>query len=253
MSDNVDRTIPQANVSLTYDGAALNFTWNEASGTLTATLPAADSGYHRVSVTACDASGNLARASADVKPAGTRTSPFGDMAGHWAEPYATYLYDTGVSKGTGVEIPVYQPEKNITRAEFFAMVARWMDLDLTQYANVELPFVDAASIPDWALNEVKAMYSLGILKGGANESGLTVNALATISRAEAMTILGRTQARGYAEPELTFSDAGQVPDWAAGYLRSLVGQGVITGNDNRIRPNDLLTRGEVAKLLYAMM
>lgn len=73
------------------------------------------------------------------------------------------------------------------------------------------PFVDAASIPDWALNEVKAMYSLGILKGGANESGLTVNALATISRAEAMTILGRTQARGYAEPELTFSDAGQVP------------------------------------------
>ena len=253
VSDNVDRTIPQANVILTYDGATLNFTWNEASGTLTATLPAADSGYHRVSVTACDASGNLARASADVKPAGTRTSPFGDMAGHWAEPYATYLYDTGVSKGTGVEIPVYQPEKNITRAEFFAMVARWMDLDLTQYANVELPFVDAASIPDWALNEVKAMYSLGILKGGANESGLTVNALATISRAEAMTILGRTQARGYAEPELTFSDAGQVPDWAAGYLRSLVGQGVITGNDNRIRPNDLLTRGEVAKLLYAML
>ena len=30
-----------------------------------------------------------------------------------------------------------------------------------------------------------------------------------------MTILGRTQARGYAEPELTFSDAGQVPDWWA--------------------------------------
>lgn len=80
VSDNVDRTIPQANVSLTYDGATLNFTWNEASGTLTATLPAADSGYHRVSVTACDASGNLARASADIKPAGTRTSPFGDMA-----------------------------------------------------------------------------------------------------------------------------------------------------------------------------
>lgn len=63
----------------------------------------------------------------------------GIWRGHWAEPYATYLYDTGVSKGTGVEIPVYQPEKNITRAEFFAMVARWMDLDLTQYANVELP------------------------------------------------------------------------------------------------------------------
>ena len=125
--------------------------------------------------------------------------------------------------------------------------------DLTQYANVELPFVDAASIPDWALNEVKGhVYSLGIL-GAGNQSGLTVNALATISRAEAMTILGRTQARGLCRAGAHLLRRGQVPDWAAGYLRSLVGQGVITGNDNRIRPNDLLTRGEVAKLLYAML
>ena len=249
----MDRTIPQANVSLTYDGATLNFTWNEASGTLTATLPAADSGYHRVSVTACDASGNLARASADIKPAGTRTSPFGDMAGHWAEPYATYLYDTGVSKGTGVEIPVYQPEKNITRAEFFAMVARWMDLDLTQYANVELPFVDAASIPDWALNEVKAMYSLGILKGGANESGLTVNALATISRAEAMTILGRMTEKGYPQAALSaFSDAAAVPSWAKEHVATLVGMEVVGGSNGKLRPSSPVTRAEVAKMLFTL-
>ena len=253
LSDNVDRTISEANVSVTYDGAALDFTWNEAAGTLTATLPAADSGYHRLSVTAGDASGNLARASADIQPAAARTSPFGDMTGHWAEAYATYLYDTGVSQGTGGEVPLYQPDKSITRAEFFAMVARWMGLDLTQYADVELPFVDADAIPDWALNEIKAMYSLGILQGAAGANGLAVNAQSTISRAEAMTILGRTQAKGYAEPELTFTDAGDVPDWAASYLRSLVGQGVITGSNNQIRPNDALTRGEVAKMLYAML
>ena len=253
LSDNVDRTISEANVSVTYDGAALDFTWNEAAGTLTATLPAADSGYHRLSVTAGDASGNLARASADIQPAAARTSPFGDMTGHWAEANATYLYDTGVSQGTGGEVPLYQPDKSITRAEFFAMVARWMGLDLTQYADVELPFVDADAIPDWALNEIKAMYSLGILQGAAGANGLAVNAQSTISRAEAMTILGRTQAKGYAEPELTFTDAGDVPDWAASYLRSLVGQGVITGSNNQIRPNDALTRGEVAKMLYAML
>lgn len=44
-----------------------------------------------------------------------------------------------------------------------------------------------------------------------------------------------------------------MPTGRPAILRSLVGQGVITGNDNRIRPNDLLTRGEVAKLLYAML
>ena len=253
VSDNVDRTIPQESVSLTYDGAALSFTWNESAGTLSASLPAADTGYHRATVTVSDASGNLGRASADIQPASDRTSPFADMTGHWAEQYATYLYDNGISMGTGVDTVVYQPDKSITRAEFFTMVARWMDLDLTQYAGVELPFVDAASIPDWALNAVKAMYSLGILQGAGVEGGLAANASATISRAEAMTILGRTQARGYAQPELTTDDAGQVGDWALPYVQSLVGQGVVTPTDNKLRPTDALTRGELAQLLYAIL
>ena len=253
VSDNVDRTIPQENVSLTYDGAALSFTWNESTGTLSASLPAADTGYHRATVTVSDASGNLGRASADIQPASDRTSPFADMTGHWAEQYATYLYDNGISMGTGVDTVVYQPDKSITRAEFFTMVARWMDLDLTQYAGVELPFVDAASIPDWALDAVKAMYSLGILQGAGVEGGLAANASATISRAEAMTILGRTQAKGYAQPELTTDDAGQVGDWALPYVQSLVGQGVVTPTDNKLRPTDALTRGELAQLLYAIL
>ena len=253
VSDNVDRTIPQESVSLTYDGAALSFTWNESTGTLSASLPAADTGYHRATVTVSDASGNLGRASADIQPASDRTSPFADMTGHWAEQYATYLYDNGISMGTGVDTVVYQPDKSITRAEFFTMVARWMDLDLTQYAGVELPFVDAASIPDWALDAVKAMYSLSILQGAGVEGGLAANASATISRAEAMTILGRTQARGYAQPELTTDDAGQVGDWALPYVQSLVGQGVVTPTDNKLRPTDALTRGELAQLLYAIL
>ena len=254
VSDDVDQTIPQANVSVTYDGAALSFTWNESKGTLTATLPAADSGYHRVSVTVSDASGNLARASADIKPSAQRTSPFGDMTGHWAEPYATFLYDQGISQGTGGDVPQYQPNRNITRAEFFAMVAHWMDLDLTQYSGVELPFADKDKIPDWAINEIKAMYSLGLLQGAESAGGLMCNPTATITRAEAITLLGRTQAKGYAQAELTaFTDAGQVPAWAAEYTGILVGQGVVSGTNDQIRPSGLLTRGEVAKLLYAML
>ena len=62
VSDNMDKTIPQGNLTLTYDGAPLQFTWNESAGTLSATLPAADNGYHRVTLVAGDASGNLARA-----------------------------------------------------------------------------------------------------------------------------------------------------------------------------------------------
>ena len=97
------------------------------------------------------------------------------------------------------------------------------------------------------------MYSLGILKGSSDNGVLKCGAGTTISRAEAMTILGRTQARGYAEVELNFSDAAQVPDWSATFVRSLVGQGVVNGYNNLIQPLNPITRGEVAKMLYAML
>lgn len=245
VTDDVDRSIPQKNLSLTYDGERLGFTWNESTGTLSATLPAADAGYHRVSVSAADASGNLSRASADVLPAGERTQVFTDMGGHWADAYAAFLYDAGVTNGVSAADGslLYQPDKNITRAEFFALTARWLGLDLSQYAGVELPFADSAELPGWALNEVKAMYALGIVNGALENGVLKVKALSTISRAEAMAILGRTQAKGYAQAELTFDDAALVPSWAADYVKSLAGQGVVSGYNNRIRPNDPLTRG----------
>ena len=97
------------------------------------------------------------------------------------------------------------------------------------------------------------MYSLGILQGASSGGQLLANPSATITRAEAMTILGRTQAKGFAQAELTFSDAGQVPSWSLSYVKTLVAQGVVSGNNNQIRPSDSITRGEVAKLLYAML
>ncbi|MCI8527297.1 MAG: S-layer homology domain-containing protein, partial [Oscillospiraceae bacterium] len=168
---------------------------------------------------------------------------------------AAYLYDAGVIKGVPTEegTILFQPGRQITRAEFFTMLARWMGLDLEQYQDVALPFNDAAQVPDWALGEVKAMYSLGILKGAGGDDGLWVNAQATISRAEVMTLLGRTQPKGYGEAPMDFEDGGQVPDWALPYAASLVSQGVVEGQDNKILPLSPATRGEVAKMLYFML
>ena len=148
---------------------------------------------------------------------------------------------------------VFQPDKNITRGEFALMVARWMGLDLASYSNVELPFADASSIASWALDGMKAMYAEGIIKGSLDSGTLVVRANDSISRAEAMTILGRIQNKGYVRSELTFSDAGDVASWALPYVQSLVGQGIISGYDNQLRPNDPVKRGEVAKMLYCML
>lgn len=253
VTDNVDRTFAAGQITLTYDGASIPFYWDEAAGTLSATLPAAGETSHRVSVTAADASGNLGRSALTIEPEGERDGIFSDMAEHWANSYALYLYDTGVTKGVPVgEELQFQPDKDITRAEFFALVARWLDLNLDLYAGVELPFADGDSIPEWALGEVKAMYSLGLLKGALADGQVYVKAGATISRAEAMTILGRTQPMGYGGTALSAPDAGQVPGWALPYVQSLGAQGVLGDPDSAVRPLDLLTRGEMAMLLYQM-
>ena len=43
-----------------------------------------------------------------------------------------------------------------------------------------------------------------------------------------------------------------MPAWALDYVRILVGQGVVSGYGNKLNPNQSITRGEVATMLYTM-
>ncbi len=274
VSDNVDKSFAAPAVTLSYDGATLAGQWNAEKGTLTAQLPipeaaaqeAADpeSGEgqavapepqpaHRVSVTAVDVSGNLGRVSQDIP--GDALVEFADLTEHWAAAYVSYLYEQGITNGVAADEGLYfLPNNTITRAEFSTMVARWMGLDLTKYESVELPFADAAEIPEWAVPAVKAMYQRGIVQGSMDYGVLYAYPNAGISRAEVMTILGRTQLRGWPEKELDgFEDRAEIPEWAVSYVRSLVGQGIINGYENgTLKPNASMTRGEVAKVLTAL-
>ena len=254
LQDDLGGGFTASQISVSYDGQPLTFTLT--GSTVTALLPERDGFAHRVTVTAADASGNLGRASLDIPADAGRTSPFTDMSGHWAESYVNYLYDQGISTGVASgDSYLFQPTKNITRGEFALMVARWMRLDLTAYSAVPLPFADTASIPDWCLNAVKAMYALGIMQGSSNGgSALYANTTQTISRAEALTMLGRIQQKGYAAADLTvYADAAAIPSWAAEHIASMAAQGVISGRpDGTLAPTTPVTRCEIAKILYAM-
>ena len=252
LADDVDASFEEAQISVTYDGQPLDFTL--AGSTVTAVLPANDGSAHRVTVTAVDASGNIGRGSADLAADGQREEPFLDMETHWAREYVNYLYDQKISNGIEVEGGFqFQPNKNITRGEFALMAAHWLRLDLTQYSDVELPFADLANIPSWCLDGIKAMYAMGVMQGSAGDGGTYAYAGQSITRAEAMTLLGRIQPKGYAAADLTFTDAGDVPAWAADYVGTMVAQGIVNGYaDNTIAPNSSITRGEIAKVLYTM-
>ena len=253
VSDDVDRAIAAGAVMLQYDGAMIPGEWNAAANTYTATLPELTLGSHRVTVTAVDISGNVGRASYDIP--GEAVVEFADMVDHWAQPYAGYLFEQGITYGVADGDQVYfQPNSNITRAEFFTLVARWMGLDLAEYEDVELPFADLADIPEWAVAPVKAMYQRGVIQGSLDGGVLYLHPMSGVSRCEVMTILGRTQMKGYPEVELSdFTDSAEVPAWAESYVRSLVGQGIDKGyGDGTLKVTAPMTRGEAAKVLWAL-
>ncbi len=253
LNDNMGQEFTNEQISVTYDGWNLAFVWD--GSTLTAQLPTTDGLAHRVTVTVVDTSGNIGRASLDIAAGETWINPFSDTDDHWAASYAGYLYDQGISTGviSGQSV-LFQPDKNITRGEFALMISRWMRLDLTAYRNVQLPFADVANIPDWCLDSVKAMYALGIMQGSSPDGIITyANAGTSISRAEALTMLGRIQEKGYEQAELTFSDTSKIPDWSLEYIKTMVAQGIINGRpDGTINPTLPITRCEIAKILHAM-
>ena len=259
VSDAVDGAIPQSQMTLLVDGKAAAFTVS-SSGTVTASLSLSDGKAHRISLTAWDASGNVSRSGWDVAATAETASPFVDLTSasgstHWAASYVNYLYERGVITGIEEKGAYYaKPDKQMTRAEFAVMLMRWMGLNEADYANVTLPFADADQIDSWALSAAKAMYALGIMTGnGAADGTVTFDARSTVTRAQAMTMLGRIQEKGYAYGDLSvFSDSSQVPSWALPYLQTMYAQGILAGSDGKINPNGAMTRGQACKILYMM-
>ncbi len=180
-----------------------------------------------------------------------RGDPFTDMAGHWSQEYVTELYQMGLTTGTlqpdGTY--VYQPDSGLTRGELLVFVSRMLGVDTALYAEVELPFADLASIPEWMMPDVKSMYALQVVSGSAENGALFAGVGDRVTREAAMTMLGRILANQQSYDLSVFADGAAVSDWASGYVQTLVANGVVSGSDGRLNPGSNITRGEIAKIL----
>ena len=252
ISDDVDGVLPREAVTVTWDGKAQDFTYNTSTGTLTTPL-ISDGNPHRVTITARDASGNIGRASYDVPVAADWTPVFTDTRDYWAAAYVDFLYQSGIT--TGYADGTFRPNDNITRAQFSVMLYRYLGLEESKYADVTLPFADLKSIPDYALPAIRALYTEGVINGSTGKDGrLYFNPGASLTRAQAATMIGRTQEKGYAAAALTFSDSAKIPAYAAYYIQTMAAQGIIGGYaDGTFRPGNNLTRGQMAKILYNLL
>ena len=255
VSDGVDGILPLSAITVARNGDTGQVLegYDTATGTMKYYLPGPGEANEatRVTVTAADASGNIGRASVDIPPYGV-SHKFTDIDDYWAADYVDFLYNADIT--TGYSDGTFRPNQNISRAQFAVMLYRYLKLDANKYESVSLPFMDLGQIPAYALPAAKALYSEGIITGSEKNGKLYFNPDSSLTRAQAAAMIGRTQAKGYAEAELTFTDNGKIPAYAAPYIRTMTAQGVISGySDGSFKPNNNITRGQMAKILYNLM
>ena len=254
VSDLVDGVLPASSITVTRNGVAEPLeNYDVKTGSFQYTLPApGESGEAlRITVTAVDASGNIGRASVDIDSYNV-DHKFSDINDYWAATYVDFLYNANIT--TGYSDGTFRPNQNISRAQFAVMLYRYLKLDESKYADVSLPFADLDIIPEYAIPAVKALYTEGVISGAEKNGRLYFNPNNALTRAQAAAMIGRTQAKGYALADLTFTDSGKIPGYADYYIRTMAAQGVINGySDGSFKPHSNITRGQMAKILYNLM
>lgn len=180
-------------------------------------------------------------------------NPFYDTENHWAKDIIADMAATGIISGFEENGKmIFKPDNNMTRAEFASMIANYKKLDFSKYDDVKLDFTDNDIIPQWAVPAVKAVYKEGIILGRVNDDGTSTFApYDNITRAEAMTILGRILPNNDDLPNLPFADKNDIPQWAEEGVSKLYSTGIVSGyEDNTILPNNNMKRAEAATMLY---
>lgn len=240
-------------LTLLLDGEEVPFDYAWGTGIVTFRLGGLPDGQHRLTLVAEDNAGNRTRKALTFTVGeGGDALTYADVpAAHWAAKNIAYLSKRGLMQGetdkSGQQL--FNPGRNLTRAEFAVIAARYLKLDTLQAISV--PYADRSDIPSWALGAVRAVYAAGIMTGQETNGELYFYPRNNISRQEAMTVISRILGEGYAAEEQEFADAAEISGWAAEHIDRLVTLGLVGGyDDGTIRPLANVTRAEIAKILF---
>ncbi len=180
---------------------------------------------------------------------------FSDVADHWAKEAVNDMGSRMVVKGVGDGL--YDPDEDVTRAEFAAIVVRGLGLKPVQEAA---PFPDV-SAADWYGSAVATAYSYHLISGF--EDG-TFRPDDNVTREEAMVIVakameitglkGQFPVQPADETLQRFTDAADISGWALDSIVNSVQAGVVSGrNDARLAPKGNMTRAEVAMIVQKLL
>ncbi len=186
-----------------------------------------------------------------TKPDPTEPEPteptFVDVAGHWAEAEIEKIHAAGLVSGTG-DGTTFEPNTKLTRAMFATVLFRSQkDAEVGESTG----FTDVED-GTWYSAAASWGEKSGVIKGVGDGTRFAPEQL--ISREQLMTMLLRyAQLNGLDTGKRAgldaFSDAGAVSGFAQEAMQWAVAEGILIGNQGKLRPQGDATRGEMATIL----
>ena len=180
---------------------------------------------------------------------------FKDVANHWAKAAINDMGSRMVVSGVGND--QYEPERDITRAEFAAIVVKALGLK-PGIGNNQFSDVNSSA---WYCEYIKTATEYGIIAGYGNGK---FGPMDKITREQAMTMVAKAMKitglkNGLSEGDINkllaeFGDSSQVAAYAKEGIAACVNTGIVSGKTGeKLAPKDEITRAEVAVIIRKLL
>jgi parallel beta-helix repeat protein len=185
-------------------------------------------------------------------------SRFDDLVGHWSAPFVEALADRNLIKG--FLDGTFQPDSQVTRAQFAALVAAAFPDTSDARANranrsaaVRSAAVRFQDVPAsfWAAQAIQQAQTQGFISGFPDG---TFRPDAPLTRVQAIVavVSGLALGRGRSESLLAYSDRAQIPSYAIEPVAAATERQLIVSypDPSRLRPLVPISRAETTALVH---
>ncbi|AEF17731.1 S-layer homology domain-containing protein [Thermoanaerobacterium thermosulfurigenes] len=155
---------------------------------------------------------------------------FKDISNHWAKSDIEYMASKHITDG--ITSDTFNPEGNVTRAQFAAFLIKLLNVP---YQTKATPFTDVKS-SDWYYNDVTTAYNIGLVKGISSDKfapndNITREQMAAMAL-DALKYMGKDTA--ISQDEVTkflaqYKDTKDVSGWAKEAVAASVKYNIMNG------------------------
>lgn len=185
----------------------------------------------------------------DPSDSASLDSRFNDLVGHWSAPFVEALAEKNLVKGflNGT----FQPDNQVTRAEFAALVTAAFPQVAKTQSVLRFPDVSADF---WGARAIRQAQAQGFLSGFPDGS-FRPNAPLTKVQAIVSLVNGLDLGAGRSEALLVYRDRAQVPSYAINAVAAATNREMIVGYPDpaQLKPLSPISRAETTALVHQAM